>query len=83
MMLKANFHNEIISIMNNCYEYCSNHLHKTTTGCEGKYINTLVIAESNIPPSYDRPSGQKINKDIKVLKNIIHKVGLVCECVCL
>lgn len=32
---------------------------KKTTGCGGKYINTLVIAESNIPPSYDRPSGQK------------------------
>lgn len=69
MMLKANFHNEIISSMNNCYEYCSNHLHKKTTGCAGKYINTLVTAESNIPPS-----GQKINKDIKDLKNIIHKV---------
>lgn len=33
--------------------------HKKTTGCAGKYINTLVIAESNIPPSYDRPRGQK------------------------
>lgn len=60
-MLKANFHNEVISIMNNWYEYCNNHLHKKkqTTGCAGKYINTLVIAESNIPPSYDRPRGQK------------------------
>lgn len=58
MMLKANFHNEVISIMD-WYEYCSNHLHKKTTGYAGKYINTLVIAESNIPPSYDRPSGKK------------------------
>lgn len=35
------------------------YIKKKTTGCAGKYINTLVIAESNIPPSYDRPRGQK------------------------
>lgn len=58
-------------------KYHSHHPYKTeTTRYAGENRNTLVMGESNIPRSYDSQSGLK-EKDIKNLKDIIIKVGLL------